>query len=303
MNFVIGTLNTLVERLEAALVDGDPAAEVTATAATHGTTEYHLRRMFTSLAGLPVSEYVRARRMTLAAAELVSGDDDLLSVAVRYGYTSAEAFSRAFRAVHGISPTAVRASGGPVRTQHIVRFRLTVEGSNPMDVRIVDKPALWFAGHSARVPLIYEGVNPHLAEFVGSVTDEQNARLLALSDDVSGTDPHGIVAVSGEPDGELGQASPEGTKLTYVHGVALTSPPPDDLDALEVPAGPWAVFHTSGPFPETLQAGYAATATDWFPSNPWRLRPGPSVMVTKEMNDEHTRADCEIWMPVEPESR
>lgn len=300
---MIAALNALVDRLESALVGRDPAAEVAATAADHGTTEYHLRRMFASLAGMPVSEYVRARRMTLAAADLVAGSADLLTLAVRYGYSSAEAFARAFRAVHGVSPAEVRAAGGPVRSQHIVGFRLTVEGRDPMDVRIVHTPTLWFAGHSARVPLIYTGVNPHIAALVESVTEAQNARLLELNRGPDGADPRGILAVSGEPEGELGQASPEGSMLTYLHGAALSAPPPDDLDCMEVPAGAWAVFSSDGPYPETLQMTYAATATDWFPSNPWVLRPGPSVLSILRMDDERSRAATEIWMPVEPRPR
>jgi AraC-like DNA-binding protein len=63
-----------------------------------------LRRMFSSLAGMPLSEYVRRRRMTVAAAEVVTGIGDLLGIAVRYGYGSAEAFGRAFQSVHGVSP-------------------------------------------------------------------------------------------------------------------------------------------------------------------------------------------------------
>ena len=63
-----------------------------------------LRRMFSSLAWMPLSEYVRRRRMTVAAAEVVTGIGDLLGIAVRYGYGSAEAFGRAFQSVHGVSP-------------------------------------------------------------------------------------------------------------------------------------------------------------------------------------------------------
>ena len=72
----------------------------------------------------------------------------------------------------------------------------------------------------------------------------------------------------------------EGTELTYLHGVAVIegTPVPTDLDVIEVPPGAWAVFRTSGPYPAALQSTWAATASDWFPSNPWRLRPGPSVV-------------------------
>ncbi len=93
---MLTALNHLVEAVE--------EVRVAAVAATHGTTEHHLRRMFSSLAGMPLSEYVRRRRMTLAAADVVTSRDDLLTVAVRHGYGSSEAFGRAFRAVHVVGP-------------------------------------------------------------------------------------------------------------------------------------------------------------------------------------------------------
>lgn len=94
---VIVELNRLIEAVEAHLSDD---LDIAALARTFGTTEYHLRRMFSSLTGMPLSEYVRRRRMTVAAAEVVDGAP-LLDVAVRFGYGSTEAFGRAFQAVHG----------------------------------------------------------------------------------------------------------------------------------------------------------------------------------------------------------
>ena len=99
---MIAALNSAVDAVEAELAtDPSSAGRRRRLAARLGTTEHHLRRMFSSLAGMPLSEYVRRRRMSLAAADCVAGDDDLLAVAVRYGYGSTEAFGRAFRAVHG----------------------------------------------------------------------------------------------------------------------------------------------------------------------------------------------------------
>ncbi|WP_188584451.1 hypothetical protein [Egicoccus halophilus] len=58
------------------------------------TSSHHLRRTFTSLAGMPLSSSVRWRPVSLAAAAVVAGDTPLLSVAVRSGYRSTEAFGR-----------------------------------------------------------------------------------------------------------------------------------------------------------------------------------------------------------------
>ncbi|MFI6821268.1 GyrI-like domain-containing protein [Micromonospora sp. NPDC050187] len=288
---MISALNRLVDHVEKHLTE---ELDLDGLARKLGTTEYHLRRMFSSLAGMPVSEYVRRRRMTAAAADVVSGDDDLLSIAVRHGYGSTEAFGRAFRAVHGAGLSEVRRDGGPLRTQPQLRFRLTVEGSTPMDTRIVDRPAFRLVGHSARVPLIYEGVNPHIHRHVTSFPPEEHLRLKAMSN----TEPAGILAVSDDLDAD----SAEGTELTYLHGVAITgdTPPPDGLDAIEVPAGTWAVFRSSGPYPSTLQQTWAATATEWFPSNRWRLRPGPSIVAVLERAEDFSTATCELWLPVEP---
>ncbi|GAA1956939.1 AraC family transcriptional regulator [Agromyces allii] len=286
---MIADLNHLVEYVERHLAE---ELDIDGLARDAGTTEYHLRRMFSSLAGMPLSEYVRRRRMSVAAADVL-GDGDLLGIAVRFGYGSTEAFNRAFRAVHGVGPAEVRRDGGPLRTQPQLRFRLTVEGNTPMDTRIADRPAFRLVGHSARVPLIHEGANPHIQAFIASLPMTEHARLKELGDTV----PAGLLQVSADVDPDYR----EGTELTYLHGVAVDEATvvPEDLAAIGVPAGTWAVFRTEGPYPASLQATWAATATDWFPSNPWRLRPGPSIVAVLDRADDFSTATCELWLPVE----
>lgn len=286
---MIAELNRLVELVEDRL---DDDLDVASLATELATTEYHLRRMFSSLAGMPLSEYIRRRRMSVAAADVL-GHGDLLGIAVRYGYGSTEAFGRAFRSVHGVGPGDVRRDGGPLRTQPQIRFHLTVEGNITMDTRITDRPAFRLIGHATRVPLIHEGVNPHIQAHIAALPLAEHARLKALSD----TEPGGLLQVSADVDAD----DAPGTELTYLHGVAVTdtTQAPDDLDTIEVPAGTWAVFHTAGEHPAVLQAVWAATATDWFPSNPWRLRPGPSIVAVLERADDFTTATCELWLPVE----
>ena len=286
---MIAALNRLVEAVESHLTDDIDVAELATSA---GTTEYHLRRMFSSLAGMPFSEYVRRRRMTVAAAD-VYANDDLLAIAVRYGYGSTEAFTRAFRAVHGVGPGEIRRNGGTLRTQPRIRLRLTVEGDITMETRIAERPAFRLVGHSARVPLVHHGVNQHIRSHIASLPDAEHPRLKQLSD----TEPTGLLQVMADSDPD----SAEGTELTYLHGVAVggATPVPGDLDVIDVEAGVWAVFRTAGPYPETLQSTWAATATDWFPSNPWRLRPGPSIVTVLDLAADRSTATCELWLPIE----
>ncbi|SDC05114.1 AraC family transcriptional regulator [Streptomyces prasinopilosus] len=282
-------LNQAMEHIERHL---DRRLEVTDLARITATSEYHFRRLFSALAGMPLSEYVRRRRLTVAGAEVLAGDRTLLEIAVRYGYTSGEAFARAFRVMHGVGPGEARRSGASLCSQQRLSFRLTVEGNSGMRYRIVEKDEFRVVGRRARVPLVHEGVNPAIADFIRGIGEETLRRMRDLSDQ----EPRGIVGVSGN----LDPSRAEGTELDYHHGVVTRAAVPEDMDALTVPAGTWAVFESSGPFPQALQYLWRDVFTQWFPSHPYRSRPGPEILRTR-LSQDAARADAELWIPVELE--
>jgi AraC family transcriptional regulator len=72
---------------------------------------YHFQRFFSFIAEIPLSEYIRRRRLTLAAFEIQQSNAKVIDVALKYGYESPEAFTRAFRNMHGITPTATKDNG------------------------------------------------------------------------------------------------------------------------------------------------------------------------------------------------
>ncbi|AWL85892.1 AraC family transcriptional regulator [Streptomyces sp. TSRI0445] len=281
-------LNDAMEHIEAHLGERIEAADLARIAMT---SEYHFRRMFSALAGLPLSEYIRRRRMTVAGAEVL-GDRDrsLLDVAMRYGYDTGEGFARAFRAVHGIGPGEARRTGAVLRSQQRLTFRLVVEGSSAMRYSLVEKNAFRVVGRKARVPLVHEGPNPAIAEFIRGIGREELDRIAALSDQ----EPAGIVGVSDQ----LDPSRAEGTELDYWHGVVSGAEPPEDLDALDVPAGQWAVFESEGEFPQALQHLWRDVFTQWFPSNPYASRPGPEILRVR-LTEDGKRAEAELWIPVE----
>ncbi|MBO0656242.1 AraC family transcriptional regulator [Streptomyces triculaminicus] len=280
-------LNQAMEHIEGRLDQPIEAADLARIATT---SEYHFRRLFSALAGIPLSEYVRRRRLTIAGAEVLAGERTLLEVAVRYGYTSGEAFARAFRGMHGVGPGEARRSGAPLRSQPRLSFRLTVEGSGSMRYRIVEKEEFRVVGRKARVPLVHEGVNPAIADFIRGLGQETLRRIHSLSDQ----EPEGIVSVSDQ----LDESRAEGTELDYYHGAVTRAAAPEDMDTLTVPAGMWAVFESSGPFPQALQYLWRDVFTQWFPSNPYRSRPGPEILRTR-LSQDGAQADAELWIPVE----
>ncbi|MEU9184672.1 AraC family transcriptional regulator [Streptomyces sp. NPDC048484] len=280
-------LNEALEHIESRL---DQRIEVPELARIAVTSEYHFRRLFSALAGLPLSEYIRRRRLTVAGAEVLAGERTLLEIAVRYGYGSGEAFARAFRAMHGVGPGEARRSGSSLTSQPRLSFRLVVEGNSSMRYRIVEKEQFRVIGKKIRVPLVHEGMNPAIAQFIRGIDKETMRRVGALSDQA----PEGIVGVSDNID----PSRAEGTELDYYHGVVTGAAPPQDLDALTVPAGTWAVFENSGPFPQALQHLWRDVYTQWFPSNPYQSRPGPEILRTR-LTPDAAQAEAELWIPVE----
>ncbi|WP_019853180.1 AraC family transcriptional regulator [Actinopolyspora mortivallis] len=285
---MLDRLNEAMDHLErhiAAEVDIDVLARIARTS------PHHFRRMFSALAGIPLSEYVRRRRLTLAAGEVLAGQRCLLDIAVTYGYGSNEAFARAFRAVHGVGPAEARRSGTALTSQPRMTFHLTVEGSTPMEYRIVDKPEFRLLGYRTEVPIVHEGHNQAIAEFIASVGVERLARLKPLSDQ----EPRGVVSAV-EPLDASSRA--EGSLVDYMQGVVSSASAPEGVEERVVPAGKWAVFHTVGKAPEAAQYLWRDVFTQWFPSNPYRSVAGPEILRTEFSADE-TDTSCELWLPVE----
>ncbi|CAL9344750.1 GyrI-like domain-containing protein [Streptomyces sp. enrichment culture] len=282
-------LNQALDHIESHLDQDINAAELARIAAT---SEYHLRRLFSALAGMPLSEYVRRRRLTAAGAEVLAGRDSLLEIAVRHGYGSGEGFARAFRAMHGVGPGEARRTGAALVSQPRLAFRLTVEGSSSMRYRVVDRPEFRVVGLKARVPLVHTGPNRAIIDFVRGVEPRLTQALEKLSDQ----EPQGIVSVCDD----LDPSRAEGTELDYYHGVVTSAAAPEGTTVLPVPAGTWAVFTTSGPAPRAVQELWRDVFTQWFPATAYRSRPGPEILRTR-LSPDGGEADAELWLPVERE--
>ncbi|KOU82888.1 AraC family transcriptional regulator [Streptomyces sp. XY593] len=281
-------LNQALDHLEAGLDREIDMAEVARIA---GVSEYHFRRLFSALAGMPLPVYVRRRRMTLAGAEVLAGELTLLDVAVRYGYGSGEAFARAFRSVHGIGPGEARRTGAVLTAQPRMSFRVVVEGSTSMRYRIVEKESFRVVGRKATVPLVHEGLNEAASAHVESLDARAIVRMKALT----GGEPEGILSAVVH----LTDSREEGAEVDYWVGVvARPGAAAEELDALDVPAGTWAVFDNRGPYPSALQELWRDVFTQWFPSNPYASRPGPELLLTQPV-EVGAETDSQLWIPVE----
>lgn len=253
--------------------------------------EHHFKRMFSFLAGVSLSEYVRRRRLTLAAFELRDGGAKVLDVAVKYGYNSADSFARAFQQMHGMTPSEARSSGHALTAYSRMTFQLTIQGGSEMKVRIVEKDAFRIVGLYKRVPIQFGGVNPEIAAMWESLDPGKIARLKAMSD----IEPRGFVSAS--TNFSEGRMEERG-ELDHYIGVATSKEAPDDLAKLEAAESTWAVFEAVGPFPDTLQNVWGRIYSEWFPSSNYELAEGPEMLWNEHSDVTSPTYRSEIWIPV-----
>lgn len=112
---------------------------------------FHFQRMFNMLTGVTVADYIRRRRLTLAAQELAISKVKVLDVALKYGYDSPESFAKAFRKAHGMAPSSAREPGIQLKAFPRLSFHLSLKGDKEMDYRIVEKEDFTVIGKSIQV--------------------------------------------------------------------------------------------------------------------------------------------------------
>lgn len=243
---------------------------------------YHFQRMFAYMAGVPLSEYIRRRRMSMAVVDLQGGKRKIIDVAGKYGYNSPTAFNRAFQSVHGIAPSAVKNEGVSVKSFPPLTFKITVKGVEEMNYRIETKEAFRIVGVS--VPLYKEIeknftiIPPKWQEVSENGTLQ---KLIGMMDQV----PMGVLGVSTCGDSE---------EWRYYIAVA-TSQPRENLEEYMVPAATWAIFSGQGTN-QSIQELEQRIVTEWLPTSGYEYGNAPDVEVY--LNPDPKNAQYEVWIPV-----
>ncbi|MBA2872299.1 AraC family transcriptional regulator [Anoxybacillus calidus] len=253
--------------------------------------EYHFKRMFSFLTGITLSEYIRRRRLTLAAFELKDSNVKVIDIAMKYGYNSPDSFARAFQNLHGITPSEARNHGHSLKAYPRMTFQLSIKGGNEMNYRIVEKEAFRIVGIMKRVPIIFKGENPEITAMWKTLNMEKINKLKELSN----VEPLGLIQAS--TNFSEGRMEEKG-ELDHYIGVATTKECPAEFTQLEVPASTWAVFETIGPFPDTLQDVWGRIYSEWFPTSNYEQIEGPEILSIESKDLTSPTVKCEIWIPV-----
>ncbi len=258
--------------------------------------EYHFKRMFSFLSGISLSEYIRRRRLTLAALDLKDRDLRIIDVAVKYGYGSADSFSRAFHSMHGILPSEARNENIQLKAYPRMTFQLSIKGGSEMNYRIVEKDKFKLVGFKKRVPIVFQGVNSEIAKMTELLTPDVVKKLKSISN----VEPIGIISASTNFSEERMEETGE---LDHYIGVATSKNENAEFDVLEIDANTWAVFESIGSFSETLQNVWGRIYSEWFPSSGYEAVKGPEILWNESPDTSNPRYRSEIWIPVKKKNR
>lgn len=243
---------------------------------------YHFQRMFTYMAGIPLSEYIRRRKMSLAAVDLQSGHEKIIDVAAKFGYSSPTAFNRAFKSIHGIAPSSVKNEGVLVKSFPPITFQVTVKGVEEINYRIETKSDFRIIGLS-------QPLNKNIEDnFLIVPNMWQSAAVDGTIQELAGlmnSNPKGLLGVS---------ACNNEEEWKYFIAVSSTVET-QKFEDYRIPAATWAIFSGSGTN-RTIQELEKRIITEWLPTSGYEYANAPDIEVY--LTPDPQNAQYEVWIPI-----
>lgn len=246
---------------------------------------YHFQRLFSSIIEVPLSEYIRRRRLTLAAFDIQTSDIKIIDVAYKYGYESPEAFSRAFKKLHGVMPISARASGVSLKTFPRVTFSISIKGDKEMNYRIEKREAFEVFGKYEEVSIVHEKAFEQVPKFCNQCDEDGT---VATINQVLGrfNDTYTMSALF-----DYGES-------TFKYMLCNYLPPdlkvPAEFTKLSVPSHMWVIFDVPNGEMQTL---WKRIFTEWFPTSEYEAVEGIQFEMYYGLA-KHQNGFGEIWVPV-----
>ena len=240
------SLTKAIEYMETHMLEPIETAEIARAAKIPS---LYLQKGFKIMTGYTLGEYVRYRRLYLAAVDLLTNGDKVIDLALRYGYETPESFTKAFTRFHGISPVQLKKNTQKVRSFHPLKVKVSIEGGENLPCTIEEMEAFRLIGMPFRCPIeqSFELIPKFWNDFKKQAIDNTNI-------------------------GEYGVCIDEenGSRecLYLIAGRFLEKEIPKGMMVYEVPKMMWAKFPCIGPMPGAMQAVYMSIFGEWFSGYP-----------------------------------
>lgn len=260
---------------------------------------YQFGRIFSYVLGISFTEYIRSRRLSIAALELQSGKVKVIDVALKYGYNSPESFARAFRDMHGVSPREACTLGVKLRMYPRISFHISIKGDVDMEYRIEEKGIIKGVG-------IVKNFGKWTVNKEAENWKEKMGERWALWDDFLNRGANLIIRnkykLYREPFWQIGVTyTSENGDIIEAIGAEDAGGDYPELTHFEVPASIWAVFTAKGSLNQKIHPIDAVTTrifSEWLQSSSYEKSMDYEIQVYGPGNTHSDDYTCEIWIPV-----
>lgn len=259
---------------------------------------YQFGRIFSYVVGTSLAEYIRNRRLSLAALDLQDGSTKVIDIALKYGYNSPESFARAFRELHGVSPKEAYAKGVTLRMYPCIDLQIIIKGVLNMDYRIEEKGVIKCIGSTY-----------HFSQGEERWWNAWDKYLHGINEKLGGVSLNTIIRdkykLYRPPLWQVSVARDlrDGNLEYSIGAEARGEEEYPDIDSFEIPAATWAVFSGKGAIYDGFAALLTKIFTEWFPSSGYEqsmpytieIYPPENPQISAHADDDYT---FEIWIPV-----
>ncbi|WP_026478618.1 AraC family transcriptional regulator [Alkaliphilus transvaalensis] len=258
---------------------------------------YHFQRMFSFITDVPLSEYIRRRRLTLAAFELQNSSTKILDIALKYGYDSPNSFTRAFQNLHGVTPSVAREKGVQLKAYPSISFHISIKGDVEMNYKIEEKGSFKVIGVEAIINTTNEENFTTIPKFW------QECGHKGILERLGEIEINNKLEGLGKTNSIMCYRNTGEDSFPYMIGVIDfdgSANAPQDLLSVEVKPYTWAIFRTEDhgyeDASEKIQAVWRRIFPEWFPTSGYEHDCGPELELT--YNIEGDRFYSEVWIPV-----
>lgn len=281
----IEALQRAIDYMEAHLLEDITMEEIARQA---NSSPFHFQRTFAILTDISVGEYLRRRRLTLAAGELCSSDVKIIDLALKYGYDTPEAFTKAFRRQHGIAPSEARKYTGKLKSYSSLGIQVSLKGAEPMQYKLVEKESFNVIG----IKESFSYGNGENLEGIPKLWDKVNQ---------DGTCDFLFGKNNGAVKGVLGvcvDRSKSEKMMDYWVAAAHEGETPEGYLKMEIPASKWAIFEVHGAMPDAMQKVWKQIYTEWFPASGYEHAGLPELEIYTAGNAADPDYYSEVWIPI-----
>ncbi len=257
---------------------------------------FYYQKIFSILCGFTVGEYIRNRRLASAGSELAHGKScgKIIDLAVKYGYDTAEGFTRAFTKFHGAAPSAVR-QGAPIRYFAKLSVQITVKGGCSMNYQIVKKQDFYVLEKVEKQSIEDETNRNTIPEFWSRAKSDGTTSTLLAHALEDGTKPPLLFGIC------WGNSLKASKDFDYSIAVECDKDcaVPEGFRLSKIPARTWAIFPCRGAMPDAIQQAWHTICAEFFPSSNYQPTYEMDIEVYPAGDMTDSDYQSEIWVAIQ----